>query len=63
MTENAKKDAAAREPWRVTRLATKPQKPQNSGWLEIWRRRREPSTYHRCLAVHIHFASPRSGLS
>jgi hypothetical protein len=26
-------------------------------------RREEPTTFHRCLAVHIHFASPRGGLS
>jgi len=25
--------------------------------------RPEPTTYHRCLAVHLHYASPRSGLS
>jgi hypothetical protein len=60
MTENPKKTANAREPWKVTKM---PAEPQKSGWLETWRRRREPSTYHRCLAVHIHFASPRSGLS
>ena len=23
----------------------------------------EPTTYQRCLAVHIHFAAPRRGLS
>jgi hypothetical protein len=33
-------------------------------WLDrlLWRRR-EPSTYHRCLAIHIHFAGPHSALS
>jgi hypothetical protein len=25
--------------------------------------RSEPTTYQRCLAVHLHYASPRSGLS
>jgi hypothetical protein len=25
--------------------------------------RAEPTTYHRCLAVHIHHAGPRGGLS
>jgi hypothetical protein len=26
-------------------------------------RRYEPTTFHRCLAIHIHFAGPRSALS
>lgn len=56
-----KETTAAREPWKVTKAAAP--KPEKSGWLEIWRRRREPSAYQRCLAVHIHFASPRGGLS
>ena len=30
------------------------------GWLP---RRQAPTTYHRCLAVHIHYAGPRSALS
>jgi hypothetical protein len=25
--------------------------------------RAEPTTYQRCLAIHLHFASPRGGLS
>jgi hypothetical protein len=33
----------------------------------IWRKRkvdrREPTTFQRCLAVHIHYAGPRGGLS
>jgi hypothetical protein len=33
-------------------------------WLDrLLRRRREPSTYQRCLAIHIHFAGPHSALS
>jgi hypothetical protein len=33
-------------------------------WLaRLLPRRRQPSTYHRCLAIHIHFAGPRSALS
>jgi len=31
--------------------------------LRRWFRRREPTVFHRCLAVHIHFAGPRSALS
>jgi len=30
--------------------------------LLSWFRRREPTTFHRCLAIHIHFAGPRSAL-
>ena len=55
-----KEPATARETWKVTKEAPKAEK---SGWLEAWRRRREPSAFQRCLAVHIHFASPRGGLS
>lgn len=25
-------------------------------------RRKKPTTFHRCLAVHMHFAQPRSAL-
>ncbi len=33
-------------------------------WLRrLLPRRREPTTYHRCLAIHIHFAGPHSALS
>jgi hypothetical protein len=34
-----------------------------SSWFARLLRRREPSTYHRCLAIHIHFAGPHSALS
>ncbi len=57
------------------RLATptRPAKPQEqhrptqplrerSSWLARWLGRREPTTYHRCLAIHLHFAGPRSAL-
>jgi len=36
---------------------------QRSSWLGRWLSRREPTTYQRCLAIHIHFAGPRSALS
>lgn len=32
------------------------------GRFRRWRRRRPTTTYHRCLAVHIHFAGKRSAL-
>jgi hypothetical protein len=32
-------------------------------WYDRLIGRRQPTTYHRCLAVHIHFAGPRSALS
>jgi hypothetical protein len=32
-------------------------------WIRRWFARPEPSAYQRCLAVHIHFAGPRSALS
>ena len=37
-------------------------RPRNS-WLGRWLGRRQPTTYHRCLAIHIHFAGPHSALS
>jgi hypothetical protein len=58
---NEKKEKPAREIWKVTKG---PAKPAEAGrWFGALRRRPEPSTYQRCLAVHIHFAGPRSGLS
>jgi hypothetical protein len=51
------------EAWKLTpaQPAKKVAAPKRS-WLDLFRRR-EPSTYQRCLAVHIHFAGPRSHLS
>jgi len=37
--------------------------PARVSWLGRLLRRREPTTYHRCLAIHIHYAGPRSALS
>lgn len=31
-------------------------------WVKRWFGRREPTAYQRCLAIHIHFAGPRSAL-
>jgi hypothetical protein len=53
-----------RPAWRVTREAparadgTAPR----SGLAGLWKRR-QPTLYQRCLAVHIHYAGPRSALS
>lgn len=32
-------------------------------WFGRLLRRREPTTFHRCLAIHIHFSGPHSALS
>jgi hypothetical protein len=45
------------EPRAIRRIA--PPAP----FFRRWFRRREPTVFHRCLAVHIHFAGPRSALS
>ncbi len=53
--------------------ATGPAKPQEQrrpiqplkerrSWIARWLGRSEPTAYHRCLAVHLHFAGPRSAL-
>jgi len=34
---------------------------KQSWWRRLWARK-EPSTYHRFLAVHIHYSSPQSAL-
>ena len=58
---NEEKEKPTREIWKVTKAAEKP--AEAGRWFGALRRRAEPSTYQRCLAVHIHFASPRGGLS
>jgi hypothetical protein len=54
-------------PRRVARTArvARPQEPASVAaaaptWLQRVLGRREPTTYQRCLAVHIHFAGPNS---
>jgi hypothetical protein len=39
------------------------QPPSRRSWLDRWFGRREPTVYERCLAIHIHYAGPRSALS
>ena len=54
------KEAAPAKAWRVA-----PAKPAaaRAPLLKRLLGRAEPTTYQRCLAVHLHFASPRGGLS
>jgi hypothetical protein len=49
--------------WKLTpaKPVEKAAAPKRS-WLGLFRRP-EPTTYQRCLAVHIHFAGPHSHLS
>ena len=55
---------APRRPIRpVERPVTVSPVRQRSSWLGRWLGRREPTTYQRCLAIHIHFAGPHSALS
>jgi hypothetical protein len=46
----------------VERRVTAPVARQRNSWLERLLGRRQPTTYQRCLAIHIHFAGPRSAL-
>jgi hypothetical protein len=55
---------APRRPARpLERPVTVPAVRQPNSWLGRWLGRREPTTFHRCLAIHIHFAGPHSALS
>ncbi len=47
----------------LERRVPAPSAHQRNSWLGRWLGRREPTTYHRCLAIHIYFAGPRSALS
>ena len=40
-----------------------PLAPLRTSRLDRWLGRQRPTTFHRCLAIHIHFAGPRSALS
>jgi hypothetical protein len=48
--------------WTVVAAGKKAAIPPRRSWLGVFQRR-EPSTYQRFLAVHIHYAGPRGGLS
>ena len=41
----------------------RPPQPARLSLVDRWLGRREPSTFARCLAVHIQNAGPRSALS
>ncbi len=43
--------------------AWRPRKTERASWFSRILRRRQPTTYERCLAIHIHYAGPRSALS
>jgi hypothetical protein len=42
---------------------TAPTPPPRAPWLGRLLARQQPTTYQRCLAVHIHYAATRSALS
>ena len=48
---------------RPPRARLAPPAPPSPSLLDRWLGRRKPTTFHRCLAIHIHFAGPRSALS
>ena len=53
------KTAAAAPAWKVA-----PQQPaRKPALIQRILGKAEPTTYQRCLAVHLHFAAPRGGLS
>jgi hypothetical protein len=50
------------QPWKVAPVKRLAKEQPKRSWLGMFQRR-EPTAYQRCLAVHIHFARPRGGLS
>jgi hypothetical protein len=50
-------------PWRVAAAGQADGKTPRRTWLGRLLNRQEMTTYQRCLAVHIHYAGPRSALS
>lgn len=49
--------------WAAQPRRATPLRPSLRHWLKTWLHRQPPTTYQRCLAVHIHYAGPRSALS
>ena len=49
--------------WRVQPDAAGARSGRKTSWFAALWPRREPTLFQRCLAVHIHYAGPRSGLS
>jgi hypothetical protein len=54
------KDTNETKTWRVTPVK---KMPASRPLLSRVFGRREPTTYQRCLAVHLFYAGPRGGLS
>ena len=48
--------------WRVETTRPATNAAPAGKWLGGLLGRRQPTTFHRCLAVHMHFATPRSAL-
>jgi hypothetical protein len=53
----------AYSPWRVRPAVGPSSEGRQRSWIGRLLHRRETTTYQRCLAVHIHYAGPRSALS
>ena len=50
--------------WKVAPVAPVRKAPERpASLLDRLLHRRQPSTFHRCLAVHMHFAAPHKTLS
>jgi hypothetical protein len=53
----------AAAPWRVQPVKQQKQAaPAPMRSITRFFRRQEPTTFQRCLAIHLHYAGPRSGL-
>ena len=54
-----------RSEWTVTRVnePARPASPRPRTLLDRLLLRREPTTFQRCLAVHMHYAAPHKTLS
>jgi hypothetical protein len=61
--EQAPQQRAATSPWRVQPVQQQKQAaPAPVRSITRFFRRQEPTTFQRCLAIHLHYAAPRSGL-
>jgi hypothetical protein len=49
--------------WRLEPARTGLKRPARSPWFGRVLVRPQPTTYQRCLAIHIYYAGPRSALS
>jgi hypothetical protein len=55
-------DPEQRQTRTVTRPATPVKSSENGGWMHRLFARSEPTTFHKCLAVHMASAAPRSAM-